>query len=457
MAGESLSLRELNQLIQHEIYQAFPSGIWVVAEISEATINPAGHCYLELIEKDLVSGKTEARMRATIWSSTFRMLRPYFENATGYRFGPGLKILFQGTVEFHKVYGISINIKDIDPSFSLGELARRKLEVIRRLKAEGVLEMNGTLDLPLVPQNLAVISSETAAGYGDFTDTLVNNPFGFRFQMRLFPALMQGEKAEQSVIDALDAVYHSGMDFDLVIIIRGGGAQADLDCFNQYELAYYISQFPIPVFTGIGHERDETVADLVAHTHLKTPTAVAEYILDMMKDFLNLIDEYSNRTERIAQGMIFRESQCLDSFAARMTASAVRQTERNITMIGYFTKQLESTVKNRIKEEGEYLSTRAKSVHIPVLNQIGRNSKIIQDYDLRIIQLVEKFLQEKKTGLQNFERNCFHLNPERILERGYSITLSKGCLIKDPEMMEEGDEIESVLNKGRLFSKVFKR
>jgi exodeoxyribonuclease VII large subunit len=270
-----MKLSELNGMVRQVLTEAFPTKLWVVAEISELKTQRSGHCYLVLIEKDTFTDKVVAQARATIWSYIYRILKPYFETTTGQVLIEGLKVLVQVTVEFHELYGYSLNIQDIDPTYTLGDLARRKTDIINKLTREGVIDMNKGLDFPLVPQRIAVISSETAAGYQDFTNHLNTNQGGYVFYTKLFSALMQGPQTEVSVIRALERIYEYEDLFDVVVIIRGGGSQFDLSCFDNYNIAFHVAQFPLPVITGIGHEKDNSVVDLVAHTRLKTPTAVA--------------------------------------------------------------------------------------------------------------------------------------------------------------------------------------
>ena len=295
MPENHLTLFELNGLIKGSIKQAFPDAFWMVAEISELKVNSNGHCYLELVEKDTESETMKARARATIWSSVFRMIRPYFETTVRTALSPGLKIMVKASVEFHELYGLSLNITDIEPAYTLGEMAKQKQDVIDRLIREGVFDLNKQQELPRLPRKIAVISSRTAAGYGDFHDQLLHNPYGYKFYVRLFPAIMQGEEAEESIVTAMEKVFRYEDFFDALVIIRGGGSQSDLSCFNGYWLASNIAQFSLPVLTGIGHEQDETVADMVAHTRLKTPTAVAEFLLAKFQEEDSFLFELSGR------------------------------------------------------------------------------------------------------------------------------------------------------------------
>ena len=273
-----LTLFELNQQIKEAICDAIPGAVWVTAEISELKENRNGHCYLELVEKR--GDEIVARARATIWSYTYRILKPYFETTTGQFFSCDLKVLVKASVEFHPCYGLSLNIKDIDPAYTMGDMMLNRREIIERLKHEGIFGMNKELELPLVPQNIAVISSGTAAGYQDFINQLEMNSQGFKFYTHLFEAYMQGAGTVPSIISALEQIFKYDAFFDVVVVIRGGGATADLSSFDNYNLAFHITQFPLPVITGIGHEKDDTIIDLVAHTRLKTPTAVAEFLIN---------------------------------------------------------------------------------------------------------------------------------------------------------------------------------
>ena len=277
------SLYELNNIIKSAIGYALPDTYWVVAEIADIKLNQKGHCYLELVEKE--DSKIIAQVKANIWAYEYRKLSLKFQAVTNESLRPGMKVLLLVAVTFHEVYGLSLNVKDIDPSYTMGEMALKKREVIERLTKEGLMELNKSLSLPIVPQRIAVISSPTAAGYGDFFDHLDNNPYGYKFIHILFPALMQGAEAEQSIISALRKVRQKRDLFDVLVIIRGGGSVIDLNCFDSYNLASQVAQLPLPVITGIGHEKDDTVVDMTAHTKMKTPTAVAEFLISGLRSF----------------------------------------------------------------------------------------------------------------------------------------------------------------------------
>ena len=281
---EGLTLFELNVLVKKSITQCLPDDYWVQAEISDVRFNMTGHCYLEFVQKAPGGNNLIAKARGVIWCDTLQLLKPYFEETTGQVFVAGIKVLVKVTVEFHELYGYSLTVRDIDPTYTVGDMVRRRKEILSQLQAEGVLTLNKELEMPLPPQRIAVISSATAAGYGDFSHQLSSNSHGYYFHTELFPAVMQGNQVEESVIGALDAIMGRLDDFDVVVIIRGGGATSDLSGFDTYMLAAACAQFPLPIITGIGHERDDTVLDAVSHTRVKTPTAAAELLIHFADD-----------------------------------------------------------------------------------------------------------------------------------------------------------------------------
>ncbi|MBQ2598666.1 MAG: exodeoxyribonuclease VII large subunit [Bacteroidales bacterium] len=275
-----IGLLALQEQVKRHLEDHFFESVWLQAEISELKQNPSGHCYLTLVEKDPRSNALLARASAVVWASTWRMVKPYFEAQTGRTLAPGLSVLVRVQVSYSVLYGLSLVIYDIDPSFTVGELELARQRTIARLEAEGMFDMNAQLSLPLLPRRLAVVSSPTAAGWRDFRRQLEGNEYGFRFRLQLFPAVMQGDAAPESIIGALDQIAAEADSFDAVLILRGGGGAMDLVCFDDYELAVNVAQFPLPVLTGIGHDHDFHIVDMVAHTHVKTPTALADWLLD---------------------------------------------------------------------------------------------------------------------------------------------------------------------------------
>ncbi len=277
-----LTLYALNNIVRNAVSDALPSRYWVVGELSEVRETAQGHCYIELLQRDEDTGNIIAKARGTIWARIYSLLRPYFFEQTGLHFAADIKVLLQVTVGFHELYGYALDVCDIEPAYTIGEAARRKQQIINRLEQEGVLCLNKELALPLLPRRIAVISSSFAAGYGDFCDQLKNNPFGLVFYTALFASPMQGDKVESGIISALNRIARHADMWDVVVIIRGGGATSELSCFDKYDLANNCAQFPLPIITGIGHHRDDTVLDAVAHTSVKTPTAAAEFLIHTM-------------------------------------------------------------------------------------------------------------------------------------------------------------------------------
>ncbi len=451
---KGLRLSELTHKIKNELSEAFPDHYWVIAEISEIRTNYSGHAYIEFIEKDPVSEKISARIRGTIWSYTFRMLKPYFENTTGYALEAGIKVLIKASVEYHELYGLSLNIKDIDPTYTLGDLARKKAEIIEKLKQEGVIDMNKGLPLPLVPMRIAVISSETAAGFGDFKDSLLNNPYNFTYKIELFPSIMQGEGAENSILLSLGNIFERENEFDLVAIIRGGGAKADLDCFNSYELAMHIAQFPLPVFTGIGHERDETIADIVANRFLKTPTAVAEFIIDTTLEFANSLMIYEERLIAASREILEMNKAFIDSASQQVLYLSQSHFDKENSGLDQFSfrlrsgaQQITADLKLKLQNYERFSFHFSKSL----LNESDKHFKSKKE---ELIKITKNFLAKQYEQILQFEKTNDHLNPEKILKRGFSITKFNNKVIKEANGLHEGDIIETRLYKGKIISEI---
>lgn len=449
-----LTLSKLTARVKKTLASGFPGEFWVIAEISEIHLNNSGHAYLELIEKDANSNKILARMRATIWAYTYRMLRPYFEGTTGYQLSSGIKVLILVSLEYHPLYSLSLNIKDIDPSYTLGDLARKKAEIIGKLKTEGVIEMNRQLPFPLVPQRIAVISSETAAGYGDFINSLSGNIYDFHFNVTLFQAIMQGEKAEESIIQALENIYENESEFDVVVLIRGGGAQIELECFNNYDLAFHITQFPIPLLTGIGHERDETVADLVAHKKLKTPTAVAEFLVDSLAVFLGKLEEYEELLMEIISGKLASEKENISRLTGKLALAArenLYNARNTLTSRGF---AVNNTVKQSLTKAKTVLNEKSFSLKFNIKEKIEGQNQILEQVKRQLQRSAGQKVKNEGEKLESLTRIIDLYNPKNILARGFSITIHKGKALKDSSVTKKEDELTTILHKGKLKSKV---
>ena len=410
MEEQALSLHELNGLVKQSIRSCLPDTYWVQAELSDVRINYSGHCYLEFVQKDVAGNNLIAKARGTIWNNVFKMLRPYFEQETGQTFTSGIKVLVNVSVDFHELYGYSLTVLDIDPTYTVGDMERKRREILRQLEEEGVIDLNKKLEMPMLPQRVAVISSATAAGYGDFCDQLANNPRGYGFHTQLFSAIMQGERVEESIIAALDAIYAQLEQWDVVVIIRGGGATSDLSGFDTYTLAANCAQFPLPIITGIGHERDDTVVDLIAHTRVKTPTAAAAFLIACMDKVADRLNEWSYRLQQGARNRLLWEYQRIER---------LKQCIPNV-------------VYKRIADaKYELLSAQR---------------------DLQMTS--QQFLSIKKHRLELLQQRLNDALPEKQLARGYSITLKDGKPVKDASLLKEGDKLVTVLYRGKIESEV---
>jgi len=471
-----LTLSELNSLVKDALQAAFPGQVWVVAEIAEMKVNRSGHCYLELVDKDKDSDEVTARTRATIWSWQYRFIQPYFETMTGQTFSAGLKVLVSATVEFHEVYGYSLNIKDIDPNYTLGDLARRRLEIIRRLTEEGVIDMNKEIPIADIPSRIAVISSPTAAGYEDFINQLTNNQAGYCFYTKLFPAVMQGSEAAKSVMEALDAIYEYEDLFDVVVLIRGGGSQLDLSCFDDYNLALHISQFPLPVLTGIGHERDESIADMVANTQLKTPTAVAEFLIGkydeaaseieaLEADFREMItdklNEESRRIENAARVLkplvssrMEKAKRLLNKYSIELK-SIVRETiNQQQFQLVHFTDRLHTGTHSFVRIKNRELVSFASKTTLKAKFELNGQRQELLTNERRLLVGAKQLLEKQDNLLKALEKNKQLVDPMVILNRGFSITLKNGKVLKDPVELNDGELLETILAKGKIESVV---
>jgi len=448
------SLSELQVIIRDSLYLALPDFYWVIGEISEIKQNYSGHCYLELIEKQTDETKIKARIRAVIWGSRYGFIKSFFENATGETLREGLKVLLKGKIEYHELYGLSLVITDIDPSFTLGEMAARRMQIIRRLEDEGVFGMNRELEIPLVPQRVAVISSRTAAGYSDFMDQLRTNNYGYVYYTALFDAVMQGSETEQSIINAMNRIASSAEMFDVVVIIRGGGSQTDLSWFDNYNIAYYVTQFPLPVITGIGHEKDLSVTDMVACKPLKTPTAVANFLVECINTTENHLIEMGTDIKTLTLGV-------LDEFKERLDRSKNIISPLTRIMISDFRKSL-SDVSIEILNLGKDKIHRARLIIANHKSKLESESKSLNsNKDVYIESLKSGIITKTRDLLKRNREKVFTmgtslniLNPENILKRGYTITSLNGRILKDSELISIDDTIETKFSDGKISSKV---
>ncbi|NPA37479.1 MAG: exodeoxyribonuclease VII large subunit [Chlorobi bacterium] len=456
MSQNPLSLHELNTAVKDTVREEFPGLIWITAEISEIRINRTGHCYLELIEKSSDGDSIVAKARGTIWYFTFRMIKPYFEEATGQTLKAGMNILFKASVEFHELYGFSLNIKDIDPNYTLGDIERKKRETIKRLEEEGVFDMNKELDLALVPQVLAVVSSPTAAGYQDFVNQIENNQGGFVFYHKLFEASVQGDEAPSSIVAALERINEYEGVFDAVILIRGGGSAADLMCFDEYEVAVNVAQFPIPVITGIGHERDISVTDLVAHTHLKTPTAVAEFLINRIAEFYGYLDGLQSAFTDIVSGKLKENRHRLELNVQRLKPVVVNTIEKKNNRLERMVSSVKVAAKGYTNKQKQNINHMQELMKYLALKSINGQKQNLSFYVSKLKIETKGYIKVKSQNLYLYEKELELSDPVNVLKRGYSVTYKDGKTIKSVKEIKEGDELVTKLQDGDIKSIVGK-
>ena len=449
---EAMSLLELNNMVRDAVKDSLPETYWIRAEMSDVRVN-SGHCYLEFIEKDEHSGQITAKARGMIWLRVFAMLKPYFEQETGQAFASGLKVLVNVSVEFHEVYGFSLYVHDIDPSYTVGDMVKKRQEIIRRLREEGIFELNKELPFPSLPQRIAVITSPTAAGYEDFVKQLTDNNDGFHFYIKLFPAIMQGEKTEGSIIAALDKVFPHIDLFDAVVIIRGGGSASELSCFDSYLLAANCAQFPLPVITGIGHERDDSIVDMVAHARMKTPTAVASFLVECMAREAGRLFELEQTICDNVESRIAREQTLLQSLVVKLPVTVTGRIERYRNQLHSMTAQL-ATLPHRISHHAEKLDEYPSRLQRATDTMISVRSTLLADLPFRLQRASENICSEYKQAIELKEQYIKMVSPEYILKRGYTLTFKDGKIIKHSSDLSVGDEISVKFNDGERKGKI---
>lgn len=449
-----ISLYELNVRIKQAVKERFSESVWIAAEITSVQENRSGHCYLELADKPEHEEKVIAVARGTVWAFTYRMLKPYFETTTGRCLEKGMKVLVKAEVVFHEVYGFSLNIRDIDPTFTLGDLERKKREILEQLEKDGIIDMNRNLEMPLLPKNIAVISSPTAAGLGDFMNHLLHNAYGYRFHIKLFPAVMQGEKTTESVISALERIYEYESLFDVVVIIRGGGSQTDLGCFDTYDMAANVAQFPLPVIAGIGHERDETIVDRVAYMRVKTPTAAAAFLIECFQETEATLEERRNGFVAGVEDLLQQEKhrQMLRvTDLKRLTQGILSGQENRLKLLS---KQVEHHSKmfvfNRLSG---FVTFRSRLENRLALLFDRRQNRLTEHWNSVKRRCAERLAEERHT-LELAENTVRYVDPKNVLERGYSVTHLNGKAVKSIQEVREGDLLETWVADGKIGSVV---
>ena len=366
----SLTLLDLQRMVRATLESRFRDPLWISAEISELKVNRSGHCYLNLVEKGATDGAPRAEARAVIWRSAYLPMASMFEAATGTTLRAGLRVLVRVVVSYHEVYGFSLQIIDLDPRFTLGEVERRRRETIARLQQDGVWDMNRELSLPRPTLRIAIVSSDTAAGYQDFMNELRRN--SYRFETTLFRSLMQGDAAEESVINALNEIAARESDFDVVAIIRGGGSTSDLALFDSYLIASYVAQFPLPIFSGIGHDKDISVVDMVAHTSLKTPTAVATKLVEMADYEMNIVENLAADITLLVENRVQNEAMRIYTLGTDIERHATSITNTQLNHIDLIKSELHSRIEYILSTEERRIDNAKRTLESYSIDNILR-------------------------------------------------------------------------------------
>jgi len=449
-----MTLTELQLLVKDALYMSLPGMYWVTAEIAELKENYAGHCYLELVEKLPDGRNPKARARAIIWNNRWSFISSYFSDMTQQTLREGMKVMLKVKIEYHELYGLSLVVSDIDPAFTIGEMAVRRQMIIKRLEEEGVFDMNRELEFPLLPRRIAIISSRNAAGLNDFLNHLRTNSYGYVFHTFLFEAAMQGTETEADVINALYKIGSSSEMFDVVAIIRGGGSQSDLSWFDNYNIAYNVTQFPMPVLTGIGHEKDLSVTDMVAYKSLKTPTAVADFLIGAVADTEEHILIISNEIAERSRLIIESYRNVLDKSKMRLIPVAKMMVSDFRGLLSQTTIELINTGKEMISKAGRAPSNLGARLGSASRTLVLNRSSVLAIKSQYLRNYPAVMLKNKKAKLENLENALSILSPENVLRRGYTITSMNGVIIKEAAMLSEGDMIETAFRDGKISSKV---
>ncbi|KJU85795.1 Exodeoxyribonuclease VII large subunit [Candidatus Magnetobacterium bavaricum] len=427
-----LSLYEFNLYIRDIISQTFSDAYYITAEIASLNVDAKGHCYMELVEKDDTTIK--AQLRAAIWSSRYKGIAREFQTVTARPLSKGMKILIEASLTYHERYGLSLNIAKLDPSYTLGDMARKRQEIIDRLVHEGLTDRNRSLVMPPVPQRIAVISSLKAAGYEDFTKHLRGNSFGYGFRVSLFAAVMQGDGAEASLIKALLACEEGKDDIDVVVVVRGGGGAADLDCFDSYAIGRQIAMMSMPVISGIGHERDRTVVDVVAHMTVKTPTAAAAFLIERLRAFEERIEALAKALKSAAGTVVLKNKYALNNYVKVIYGSG-RLISRHMGVLTSMTDRLRLLLTRDVKD-------------------VRRRGNDLFTKTTTLLFSAKRYIVRQAERLKALDNSVTHLNPENILKRGYSITTLNGKALKSADEVKTGDVITTQLMQGVIYSAV---
>ena len=450
---QSISLYELNCIIKRNFEDNFSNAYWIISEISEIRRNASGHCYLELIETK--ENDVIAKVKANLWAYNYNRISTYFETVTNTKLQPGIKVLVNAKVNYHPLYGLSLTINEIDPNYTLGEKQRRKIEIIKKLKEEGVYELNKTLHLPNVIQRLAIISSSKSAGYDDFIKQLDNNEFGYSFRCDLYQSAMQGNAVEGDIIKALYKIYDKVNDYDAIILIRGGGAAIDLDCFDNYNLASHLAQFPLPILTGIGHQRDETIVDLIAHSRLKTPTAVSAFILNYNREYEQNLEKYYNKIIYLTKHKVAEEKEKLNSLCNTIEINGTKIIGMEKQHIQSLQNNIISNAKSCIKNNKSLLDFFQKRLSLSTKKPTEIHRSKLENIEQSIIKKSNEKIKFEKQALSSLIRIIEILDPKNTLKRGFSISYdSNNKIVKQTSNLNPEEKIKTLGYNYELITRV---
>lgn len=453
---KSLTLATLQRIIKETLKSSLKPRYWVVAEINQLSIASAGHCYMELIERNEDSKQTVAKSSAVIWRSNVSAIFNRLSSSTGQELKSGIKVMFQVEVSFHEVYGTSLVVYDIDPTYTLGEAEVARRRTIKRLETEGLMPLNKELSLPIVTQRIAVISSATAAGYGDFMDEISTNEYGYDYDLRLFAATMQGAGSEESVVAALRSIYIQSDDFDCIVIIRGGGSVSDLSCFDSYHIAREISQSPIVVITGIGHDRDITIADMASGVSLKTPTAVARFLIDNIAEFDTLLSDQRSFVEDLFNGYCTTEREALVSKSHYLQSVVSDMVRERMVYFAQRSEMLRHGVGSFIAAHSRELKGQQTSIFENYTAQIFERQKYIISLHDILKNLCSVAFDSVRSKLELQQSNISKFDPAHIFALGYSLAKIEGKALRSTKQVEVGAEIDLKLLDGAVQATITK-
>ena len=453
--NQYLSLHQLSLHIKDAIEGNFMQQVWVVAEIASLNVNSSsGHCYLELVEKN--EKQILAKLRANIWSFKLQNILNKFFQVTGSTLQAGMKTLLLVEVQYHAIYGISLNVVGIDPAYSLGDMAKKKKELQDRLIQEGLLNKNKEIPFPLVPQRIALISSETAAGYEDFVNQLQNNAYGYYIKLHLFPSVMQGDKTSASIVSAIQKIESKAQNFDVIVIVRGGGSTVELSAFDDYDIAKAIANSSLPVLTGIGHDRDESIADMVAHLKLKTPTAVAEYLLAQFQSVDEMLIYAKMRIKELLEFRIQKENLLINEASNVITRNSLVFLKDRKTEVESLKRDV-LEFSNRYLEKKKRLLTDQKKELVNDTNKLLREKKYEQKDRLNnLYNVLGNLMQKKNFQMKVLEQKVHLLDPAKVLARGYTMSMVNGKVVKTVAAVSENEELTTIFKDGTVISKIIK-